>query len=101
MPMWTKLKSELDRAGRAAARTIDEGKIRLEIFRARQLTDKSAQALGYAVFRAKETGGELEVEAMTRLVAAVQAREAEVRRLEDLVREAGGTPPKPGEEPPK
>lgn len=101
MAMWSKLKSELDRAGRAAANAIDEGKIRLEIFRARQLTDKSAQALGYAVFRAKQGGIEVEAEAMTRLVAAMELREAEVRRLEELIRAAGGAPPKPGEVPPQ
>jgi hypothetical protein len=101
MPIWNKLKSELDRAGRAAAHAIDEGKIRLEVFRARQLTDKAAQALGYAVFRAKEGGGELDAEALTRLTAAMHLREAEVRRLEDLIRAAGGTPPKEGEEPPR
>ncbi len=100
MPMWNKLKSELDRAGRAAAHAIDDGKIRLEIFRARQLTDKSAQALGYAVFRASDGGGELDAETMTRLVEAMRVREGEVRRLEDLLRAAGKTPPAEGEEAP-
>ena len=101
MAMWNKLKSELDRAGRAAAHAIDEGKIRLEVFRARQLTDKAAQALGYAVFRAKEAGNEVEAETLARLVAAMHLREAEVRRLEELIRAAGGTPPKEAEEPPR
>ena len=93
MPMWNKLKTELDRAGRAAAHALDEGKVRLEIFRARQLTDKAAQALGYAVFRAKAGGSEPEAETMTRLVAAMELREGEVRRLEDILRSAGKTPP--------
>ena len=101
MPMWNKLKSELDRAGRAAAHAIDEGKIRLEVFRARQLTDKAAQVLGYAVFRAKEGGNDVEPETFARLIAAMHLREAEVWRLEELIRAAGGTPPKEGEKPPR
>ena len=58
MALWNKLKTELDRAGRAAQDALDEGKLRLEAFRARQLADKAAQALGYAVFRAKQAGQE-------------------------------------------
>src|SRR5262245_25051833 len=86
MAVWSKLKSELDRAGKAAANAIDEGKVRLEIFRVRQLADKAAQALGYAVFRAKSNNVDLEPEVMTRLVAAVEAREADIRRLEDQIK---------------
>ncbi|HEX2721802.1 MAG TPA: hypothetical protein VHM24_02725 [Gemmatimonadaceae bacterium] len=44
-----KIREELDRAGRAAQDALDEGKTRLEAFRTRQLADKAAQALGYAV----------------------------------------------------
>ena len=57
MALFDKLKEELDRAGRAAQGALDEGKIGLEAFRTRQLADKAAQALGYAVFRAKQGGG--------------------------------------------
>ncbi|MBV6520890.1 MAG: hypothetical protein MNPFHGCM_01009 [Gemmatimonadaceae bacterium] len=97
MPMWSKLKTELDRASRAAANAIDEGKVRLEIFRARQLTDKAAQSLGYAVFRAKAAGNELDQVAMTRLVAAIEEREAEVRRLEDSLRAPAASTAAPDE----
>lgn len=100
MAVWNKLKTELDRAGRAAAHVLDEGKLRLEIFRARQLTDKAAQALGYAVYRAAEAGTDVEQAALTRLIVAMREREGEVRRLEEQIRAAGGTPPKEGEEPP-
>ena len=54
MPIWDKLKTELDRAGKAAQTALDEGKMRLEAFRVRQLADKAAQALGYAVYRATQ-----------------------------------------------
>jgi hypothetical protein len=46
MPLWNKLKQELDRAGQAAQEAIDDGRDRLDAFRARQLADKAAQALG-------------------------------------------------------
>jgi hypothetical protein len=53
MALWNKLRTELDRAGRVAQGAIDEGKLRLEIFRARQLVDRAAQSLGYAVYRSR------------------------------------------------
>ena len=56
MSFLDKLQVELNRAGRAAQDAIDEGRLRLEIFRVRQLADKAAQALGYAVYRAKAKG---------------------------------------------
>lgn len=100
MAIWNKLKSELDRAGKATQKAIDEGKLRLEAFRARQLADKAAQALGYAVYRARVAGGELEAETYLRLSTALTEREAEVKRIEEEIRAAGGTPPKEGETPP-
>ena len=60
MPIWDRLKSELDRAGRAAQGALDEGRIQLEAFRARQRMDKAAQAIGYAVYRAKSAGTEVD-----------------------------------------
>ena len=60
MALFDKLKEELDRAGKAAQGAFDEGKIRLEAFRTRQLADKAAQALGYAVVRAKQSGGDVD-----------------------------------------
>lgn len=96
MALWDKVKTELDRAGRAAQNAIDEGKVRLEAFRARQLADKAAQSLGYAVFRARQAGQEPDWETLQRLVNALAEREADVRRLEDELRGAGNggaTPP--------
>ena len=88
MPLWDKLKSELDRAGRAAQNALDEGRIQLDAFRARQRMDKAAQALGYAVYRAKTAGAELDTESYARLSSELAAREAEVTRLEAELREA-------------
>lgn len=77
-----KLKEELDRAGKAAQGAFDEGKIRLEAFRTRQLADKAAQALGYAVFRAKQAGNEIDADTYSRLSATLATHDAEAARYE-------------------
>ena len=89
MPIWDKLKSELDRAGKAAQVALDEGKLRLEVFRARQLADKAAETLGYAVFRARQAGQDVDWDSLTRLVNALAEKEGEVHRIEELLRAAG------------
>ena len=100
MAIWDKLRTELDRAGKAAQGALDEGKTRLEAFRARQLADKAAQALGYAVFRAKQAGTEVDWTTLQRLVNTLAEREAECVRLEKELRD--DEPPKAQEstEPP-
>src|SRR5215208_2327593 len=82
MALFDKLKEELDRAGKAAQGAFDEGKIRLEAFRTRQLADKAAQALGYAVFRAKQTGGDIDADTYARLSATLATHEAEAAKYE-------------------
>src|ERR671921_869834 len=82
MPLWDKVKQELDRAGRAAQDALDEGRVRLEAFRARQHADRAAQALGYALFRARTAGSDLDAQAYERLSATLSRHEAEATRLE-------------------
>jgi hypothetical protein len=82
MALWNKVKTELDRAGRVAQGAIDEGKLRLEAMRARQLADRAAQALGYAIYRARKAGGDMEADAYTRLSNALAEHEAEAEKLE-------------------
>lgn len=93
MPIIDRLKTELDRAGRAAQNALDEGRLRLELFRARQTADRSAQRLGYAVFRAKRGGGELSTEQYAALAADLTSAEAEVTRYETLIAELDGKGP--------
>lgn len=90
MAIWDKLKTELDRAGRAAQSAFDEGKARLEIMRVRQLADKAAQALGYAVYNARKGGSELDAESYARLSSTLAAHEAEAQRLEAQLDAARG-----------
>jgi len=83
MALWDKVKQELDRAGKVAQEAIDEGRIRLEQVRARQLADKAAQRLGYAYSAARTAGRPTEEDAeITRLHAALVEHEAEATRLE-------------------
>ncbi|MFN2603886.1 MAG: hypothetical protein ABR582_14180 [Gemmatimonadaceae bacterium] len=82
MAVLDRLKEELDRAGKAAQAAFDEGKIRLEAFRTRQLADKAAQALGYAVFRAKQNGSDIDADTYSRLSATLATHDAEASRYE-------------------
>ena len=94
MAIWDKVKQGIDKAGKAAQEVFDEGKLRLDAYRAREQADKAAEALGYAVFRAVDAGGELAADARDRLIAAVRAQDAEARRLETelaAARAANGT----------
>ena len=87
MALWSKLKQELDRAGRVAQGALDEGRIRLEAFRARQLADKAAQAVGYAYYRARQQGQEIDSDTYARLSSTLAAREADATRLEEQLEE--------------
>jgi hypothetical protein len=105
MALFDRLKEELDRAGKAAQGAFDEGKIRLEAFRTRQLADKAAQALGYAVFRAKQNGSEVDPDTYSRLSATLATHDAEASRYEgELERKraesaASSAPPPPAADP--
>ncbi len=82
MALLDRLKQELDRAGKVAQEAFDDGKTRLEAFRTRQLADKAAQALGYAVYRAKKSGRELDAATYDRLAATLETHDTEAARLE-------------------
>jgi hypothetical protein len=90
MPLWDKVKQELDRAGRAAQDALDEGRVRLEAFRARQQADRAAQALGYALFRARTAGSDLDAQAYERLSTTLARHEAEATKLEGQLDEIQG-----------
>jgi hypothetical protein len=87
MAIWEKLRTELDRAGRAAQGALDEGRIRLDAFRARKKADRAAQHLGYAVYRAKAAGADLDADTYARLSADIASFEAEAQRLESQLAE--------------
>ncbi len=108
MALFDKLRQELDRAGRQAQRAIDEGRLRLVLYRARQSTDRFAQRLGYAVFRANKEGREVTAEELASHISNLNAAEAEAARIETLIAEASKgrknpfeTPQSPSPEPPR
>lgn len=100
MALWDKLKVELDRAGRAAQGAIDESKLRLEAFRARQLADRAAQSLGWAVYHAHVRGEPLSDEARKRMIDALAERDTEVANIEARIRDAAQGAHTPADQPP-
>ncbi len=83
MSLWDKLQAEIDKAGTAAKGALDEGKLRIELFRVRQQADKAAQALGYAVHRAKRDNVELAAETFAHLNSTLEKLETEAKQLEE------------------
>ena len=93
MSVWNKVREGIDKAGKAAQDVLDEGKTRIAAYRARELADKAAEALGYAVFRASETGKELDADSRERLMRSLRERDAEARKLEaELASESHASP---------
>ncbi len=88
MAIFDKIKQGIDKAGKAAQDVFDEGKLRIDAYRAREQADKAAEALGYAVFRAWDSGAELDADARERLAGALRHREAEARKLESDLADA-------------
>ena len=82
MPIWDSVKRELDKAGQVAQGAIDEGKLRLESHRAKQRAEAAAASLGFAIYRARNEGGDLEAERYTIHAANIAAAEAELARID-------------------
>lgn len=82
MAIWNTLKRELDKAGQAAQGALDEGKLRLESHRAKQRAEAAAASLGFAVYRARTAGADLDADRYNILSAMLASAEAEVARLE-------------------
>ena len=85
MALWNALKRELDKAGQVAQSAVDEGKLRLESHRARQRVEGAAASLGFAIYRARTSGGDLEPERYATLAADIASAEAELVRLEQEI----------------
>jgi hypothetical protein len=95
LAIWNTLKGELDKAGKAAQGAIDEGKLRLESHRAKQRAEAAAASLGFAVYRARAAGGELETERYSVLAANLASAEAEVARIDRELGERTAPDPAP------
>lgn len=87
MALWDRVKTELDRAGRVAQQAFDEGRLRLEMLRARRSADSAAQKLGYAVYHARKESRDIASDEYTGYARAIEAAEAEVERYRRLIDE--------------
>lgn len=87
MAIWNTLKRELDKAGQVAQGALDEGKLRLESHRAKQRAESAAASLGFAIYRARAAGGELDTERYAIHAASIASAEADVARLEREIAE--------------
>jgi hypothetical protein len=88
MALWDRVRTELDRAGRVAQQAFDEGRLRLEMMRARRQADSAAQRLGYAVYKARRESRQISDDEYTVFSRAIETAEAEVERFRRLVDEA-------------
>jgi chromosome segregation ATPase len=81
MKLFDRVAAGLDTLGRKANQALDEGKLRVDLARARRRMDGAARALGYLTYRqAKgEAAAPAEIEALTRKIAEA---EEEVTRIE-------------------
>lgn len=95
MAIWTTLKRELDKAGQAAQGALDEGKLRLESHRAKQRAESAAASLGFAVYRAREAGADLDAQRYDLLAAMLTAAETEVGRIESQISALNSKTPEP------
>ena len=82
MEIWDKVREGIDKVGKAAQDVLDEAKLRIDAYRAREQADK-AEAFGYAVFRAEEALGQpIEPAARDCLLNSLRERDGEAKRLE-------------------
>ncbi|MFL5615703.1 MAG: hypothetical protein ACJ796_18705 [Gemmatimonadaceae bacterium] len=88
MALWDRVRTELDRAGRVAQQAFDEGRLRLEMMRARRQADSAAQRLGYAVYKARRESRQISDDEYTVFSRSIEAAEAEVERYRRLIDEA-------------
>ncbi|MEP6833441.1 MAG: hypothetical protein ABJB74_08600 [Gemmatimonas sp.] len=100
MSIWDKVKDGIDKAGKAAQDAIDDGKTRIEAYRAREQADKAAEAFGYAVFRAADLGKEIEPDSKERLMQSLREYDREARRLETKLADENSAKPDAPPSPP-
>jgi hypothetical protein len=74
----------IESLGRRANQALDEGKLRMEVLRARRRLDHAARALGYLTYRQfrGEPANQAEIDSLTRRMTEA---EAEAERLEAAI----------------
>ncbi|HVO35429.1 MAG TPA: hypothetical protein VMT21_07680 [Gemmatimonadales bacterium] len=89
MSLMDRVAAGLETLGKKANQALDEGRLRVDLLRARRRMDGAARDLGYVTYRqAKGQGApEGEVESLTRRIAAA---EAEVARIQAAIDQVSG-----------
>jgi hypothetical protein len=84
MNLMDRVAAGLETLGKRANQALDEGKLRVELLRARRRMDRAARDLGYVTYRqAKgQSAPDGEVESLTRRIAEA---EAEVARIQAAI----------------
>jgi hypothetical protein len=86
-----RLNQELEAFGKKAQAALDEGKLQIELMRARKRRDNAARDLGLLVHR-RERGGQIEPRRVDALFLRLDDLEAEIVRLEGLMADARRKP---------
>jgi hypothetical protein len=89
--LFDRLNQELEAFGKKAQAALDEGKLQIELMRARKRRDNAARDLGLLVHR-RERGSEVEPRRIDALFLRLDDLEAEVTRLEGLMADARRKP---------
>ncbi|HEY7235497.1 MAG TPA: hypothetical protein VH539_15185 [Gemmatimonadaceae bacterium] len=71
-----------------AQQAFDEGRLRLEMLRAKRQADGAAQKLGYAMYRARKESRQIPDDEYAALARGIETAEAEVERFRKLIDEA-------------
>jgi hypothetical protein len=82
--LFDRLNHELEAFGKKAQAALDEGKLQIELMRARKRRDNAARDLGLLVYR-RERGSEVEPRRIDALFLRLDDLVADVTRLEGLV----------------
>ena len=88
MSLMDRIAGGLETLGKKANQALDEGKLRVDLLRARRRMDAAARDLGYVTYRqAKGQGApEGEIESLTRRIAEAEAEVARVQAAIDKLR---------------
>jgi len=85
--LFDRLNQELEAFGKKAQAALDEGKVHIELLRARRRRDNSARDLGLLVYR-RERGGEVPPSRVEALLLSLDDLEADIARRERQLAEA-------------
>ena len=88
MSLMDRFAAGLETLGKRANQALDEGKLRVDLLRARRRMDGSARDLGYVTYRqAKGQGApEGEIESLTRRIAEAEAEIGRIQAAIDKLR---------------